>query len=208
MHYSVSVKPRQVDFVNWLETKRNCSVSTRNQRLAALMSFSEYAQNRNFDAAAVFRSSLLKIPVKKKDEKQRPVFTVQEVAILLRMPDERTRTGYRDKVLLSVMYASGARAQEICDLTVGDVLNGTQGLTLVLHGKGGKVRRVGIPGNCANLLTEYLKRSGIEKQYQRHVFSSQTHEHMTLMVRDVGTLADQNKIKDRFQGFFRKGGRP
>ena len=167
-------------FLNWLEAERNCSVSTRNQRLAALMSFSEYAQNRNFDAAAVFRSSLLKIPVKKKDEKQRAVFTVQEVAILLRMPDERTRTGYRDKVLLSVMYASGARAQEICDLTVGDILNGTQGLTLVLHGKGGKVRRVGVPGNCANLLTEYLKRCGIEKQYQRHVFSSQTHEHMTV----------------------------
>ena len=114
-------------FLNWLEAERNCSVSTRNQRLAALMSFSEYAQNRNFDAAAVFRSSLLKIPVKKKDEKQRAVFTVQEVAILLRMPDERTRTGSRDKVLLSVMYASGARAQEICDLTVGDVLNETQG---------------------------------------------------------------------------------
>lgn len=79
MHYSASVKPRQVDFVNWLETKRNCSVSTRNQRLAALMSFSEYAQNKNFDAAAVFRSSLLKIPVKKKDEKQRPVLFIPEI---------------------------------------------------------------------------------------------------------------------------------
>lgn len=55
-------------FLNWLEAERNCSVSTRNQRHAALMSFSEYAQNRNFDAAAVFRSSLLKIPVKKKED--------------------------------------------------------------------------------------------------------------------------------------------
>ena len=92
---------------------------------------------------------------------------------------ERTRTGYRDKVLLSVMYASGARAQEMCDLTVGDILQGTRGLTLILQGKCGKVHRVESPRNCANILAEYPKKRGLEKQYQRHVFSSQTHEHMT-----------------------------
>ncbi len=41
-------------FLNWLETKRNCSAATRNVRLAALSSFAAYAQNRNTDAALVF----------------------------------------------------------------------------------------------------------------------------------------------------------
>lgn len=53
------------EFLDCLESERHCSVSTKNQRLSALLSFSEYAQNRDFEAAAVFRSSLLKIPVKK-----------------------------------------------------------------------------------------------------------------------------------------------
>lgn len=46
------------DFMSWLEHERKCSVTTRNQRLAALYSFSEYAQNYDFDAASTFRSPL------------------------------------------------------------------------------------------------------------------------------------------------------
>ena len=106
------------------------------------------------------------------------------------------------------MYASGARAQEICDLTVGDVLSGTQGVTLVLHGKGGKVRRVGVPRNCANMLTEYLKRCGIEKQYQRHVFSSQTHEHMTVSCVEAIYAKYISASKQQYPELFRQKSYP
>ena len=53
------------EFLDWLETERKCSASTRNHRLSVLNAFSEYAQNRDFEAASVFRASLLKIPYKK-----------------------------------------------------------------------------------------------------------------------------------------------
>lgn len=52
-------------FLDWLENIRKCSVSTRNQRLAALKSFSAYAQVRNIDAFTIFRNSILKISTKK-----------------------------------------------------------------------------------------------------------------------------------------------
>ena len=52
-------------FLDWLEITRSCSASTRNQRLAALKSFSAYAQISNIDAATVFRNSVLKISNKK-----------------------------------------------------------------------------------------------------------------------------------------------
>ena len=35
-------------FLDWLETERKCSVSTRNQRLSAIAAFSLYAQSRDF----------------------------------------------------------------------------------------------------------------------------------------------------------------
>jgi integrase/recombinase XerD len=39
------------EFLDWLENTRNASVSTRNQRLAALKAFSKYAQGmRPFSA--------------------------------------------------------------------------------------------------------------------------------------------------------------
>lgn len=167
-------------FLEWLETERHCSVSTKNQRLSALLSFSEYAQNRDFGAAAVFRSSLLKIPAKKGIQKCRTVFTVTEVTILLQMPNEKGSTGIRDKVLLSLMYASGARAQEICDLTVGNVFfNSNRAASLVLTGKGGKARRIGIPASCSKTMKKYIRYREIENLPGRHVFSSQTHEQMT-----------------------------
>ena len=53
------------DFLSWLETERKCSRSTRNQRHSKLLSFSKYAQNRNFEVASMFRSEILKIPMKK-----------------------------------------------------------------------------------------------------------------------------------------------
>jgi len=168
-------------FLDWLECSRNCCPSTKNQRLSALLSFSKYAQNRNFEAAATFRASLIKLPVKKTGHKIRVSFTADEVKLLLQVPDERSRTGLRDKTLMSVMYASGARAQEICNLKVKDIRfneDGTASLTLV--GKGNKARRIGIPSACAILLKQFIQHRKIEKIAHAHVFSSQTHEIMTV----------------------------
>lgn len=63
-----------LEFLNWLERDRQCKPATRNQRLSALSAFSEYAQNRDFDAASVFRSAVIKIPVKRGKERQGPFF--------------------------------------------------------------------------------------------------------------------------------------
>jgi site-specific recombinase XerD len=168
------------EFLDWIETDRGCSVSTKNQRLSAILSFSEYAQNRDLSAASVFRTSVLKIPMKKGQGKRRAVFTVQEVSLLLRLPNDHTETGLRDKVLLSSMYASGARAQEMCDLTVGDIEFPLKGATLRLRGKGGKSRRISIPDSCAKILRKYIVHKRMEGKADRHVFSSQTHEQMTV----------------------------
>jgi site-specific recombinase XerD len=55
------------------------------------------------------------------------------------------------------MYASGARAQEICDLTVMDVAHDKNGnAILTLLGKGNKPRRVKITADAASLLDKYI----------------------------------------------------
>jgi integrase/recombinase XerD len=126
-------------------------------------------------------STVSNIPQKKKPKKSLSYFTLEEVSVLLRMPDKTTDIEKRDRVLLSVLYASGARAQELCDLTVNDIRFGTK-TSLRLVGKGNKARTITIPDNCAQLLKKHLKRNklDIETQRSRHVFSSQTHEHMTI----------------------------
>ena len=152
-----------LEFLNWLETDRLCKPSTRNQRLSAISAFSEYAQNRDFDAASVFRSAILKIPVKKSILKQRAVFSREEIRILLNLPDENYETGLRDKVLLSLMYATGARAQEICDLMVRDIRMNDTSASITLIGKGSKTRQVGISKKLADTLHKYIVHRDIEK---------------------------------------------
>lgn len=109
-------------FLKWIETERGCSASTRNLRLSALASFSFYAQNRNFEAATVFANAVRRTPVKKEAIQPRITFSLDEVSVLLHLPNPQKRLGFRDQVLLNLMYASGARAQEICDLKVRDFL--------------------------------------------------------------------------------------
>ena len=168
------------EFLRWLETERDCTAATRNQRLSAISSFSEYAQNRDFDAASLFRTAVKRVPSKKTTKKSRAVFTRDEVRILLSIPDERHETGLRDKVLLSMMYATGARAQEICDLRVRDLQFEGTSCVATLTGKGAKTRRVGIGKDCTEIIKGYIRHRGIVSQKAKHVFSSQTHEQMTV----------------------------
>ena len=165
-------------FLNWLERERGCGIATRNQRLTALSSFAAYAQNRTL-GAAVFANVIDAIPVKTQAVSPRISFSLDEVAVLLGLPDKNIAIGLRDCVLLNLMYASGARAQEICDLTVRDVYFLSDATKLTLTGKGQKTRRINIAQPCAVLLKYFLTRRGISKQLDHYIFSSQTHEHMT-----------------------------
>ena len=169
-----------LSFFDWITETRKCSTSTRNQRLAVLLSFSEYAQNRDYDAAAIFRSSVIKIPIKKTVQCSRTWFDFDEIQILLALPDEHTKLGLRDKVLLCVLYATGARAQEICDLTVSWVKASAKGTSIDIIGKGNKRRRVKISDYAATILNRYILKRQIEHSPDSHIFSSQTHEQMTI----------------------------
>lgn len=168
------------DFLSWLEQERKCSRSTRNQRLAALLSFSKYAQNRTFEAASIFRREILKIPMKKAPKKHRPSFSMEEVSLMFSLPDLKQHFGFRDQVLLCTLYASGARAQEICDLKVRSLVNSEIGTSLIITGKGEKTRRIRISDKCATLLKEFIKRRKIADKPDAHIFSSLIHEKMTI----------------------------
>ena len=167
-------------FLRWIEVERGCSVSTRNLRLSALASFAAYAQNRNFEVATVFANAVRMVPVKKKAIQPRTTFTLDEVSALLRLPDPEKRLGFRDQVLLNLMYASGARAQEICDLKGRDFFKEKNLYKMTITGKGNKTRRLVIASPCGILLERYLEDTGRAGQADAYIFSSQTHPQMTI----------------------------
>jgi len=172
------------EFLIWLEKNRECSPSTRNQRRAAIASFAKYAAKKNHIEALPFYVVISRIPQKKMPKvPDIKYFTKEEITKLLSLPNTKTRLGKRDAVLLSVLYASGARAQELCDLTVNDIQYGNE-TTIKLIGKGRKPRIVTIPDNCASLLKGYLNYRNLSMNNSndrlKYVFFSQAHEKMTI----------------------------
>ena len=169
-----------LSFLEWLKMERGCSDITRNQRLAALSSFSSFAQSKSLDGVLVFRQSILSIPLIKVQKAERSFFTKEELKILFSLPDLRTKTGRRDRALLVFMYASGGRAQEICDLKIRDVTSSEGKATVTLHGKGKKARRISIPEKPSKELKDHIERTGKKNKLDAFVFSSQTREQMTV----------------------------
>jgi integrase/recombinase XerD len=167
------------DFIDWLESKRKCSASTRNQRLAALKGFSVYSQACNIDASTIFRNPILIISTKRTALTEKCFFTCEEVKFLLEAVED-SALGRRNKALLVFMYASGARDQEVCDVRVRDIFFTTPHSTVILRGKGNTSRRITIPDRPAQIMLNYLK--GIRKigKADEYVFSSRVNEHMSI----------------------------
>lgn len=143
-----------IGYLDWIEKERNCTISTRNQRLVALHSFFRYVQ-KEVPVNLYEIQKILGIPNKKGPKTIVPYLTGDEMKILLKQPDTATKEGCRYLVLLVVLYDTAARVQELIDLKIKDVRL-TKPAVITLHGKGKKTRQVPIMDKTKKLLEEYL----------------------------------------------------
>jgi site-specific recombinase XerD len=99
--------------------------------------------------------------------------------LLLKQPDKHTPKGRRDLTLISVLYDSGARVQELIDLKVRDVTL-QEPAVITLTGKGNKTRRVPIMKNTASLLQNYLMENKLDNKPSKYenqlFFNNQNHK--------------------------------
>lgn len=153
-----------LDFLEWLEFEKNNSISTRNLRLAAVHSFFRYVQTE--DPTQIFNfQKVISIPIKKAPKTAVDYLTPDAMKILLAQPDKYTRKGRRDLTLMSTLYDSGARVQELIDLKVSDVILTTQPI-IILNGKGNKIRRVPLMNNTRILLEKYIQENYLYKSWK------------------------------------------
>jgi site-specific recombinase XerD len=147
-------------FLDWLEKGRGCSVSTRNQRLAAIHAFFKYMQLEEPTQLHLYQQ-ILAIPRKRIAAPLINYLSKEGIEALLKAPDAKTLHGRRDTVLLSLMYDSGARSQEMADLRVSDLRLAVP-TTVKLTGKGGKGRIVPLMKPTAELLQRYFKEQRLD----------------------------------------------
>jgi site-specific recombinase XerD len=169
-----------VGFLDWIEKERKSSISTRNQRLAALHSFFRYIQKECPENLYEIQK-ILSIPSKKKIKPMIPYLTGNEMKILLEQPDVSTKAGLRDLVLMAVLYDTAARVQELVDLRLKGIRLSDPAV-ITLHGKGQKTRQVPIMGKTKALLENYVDKrkviTGIA-QLENLLFVNQKHQKLS-----------------------------
>ncbi|MGX5689279.1 tyrosine-type recombinase/integrase [Arcticibacter tournemirensis] len=147
---------RVEEWLDWLEKERGCCANTRNQRLALLRSFFSYLMYKHPDRISEWQH-VMSIRPKKPVKKGMKYLTADGVRLFLEQPDRTTARGYRDTIMLTLAIDSGARVQELLDLTPS-CINLGKITTLRIYGKGRKVRTVPLSSKCAAMVKEYLRR--------------------------------------------------
>lgn len=168
---------RVLEFLDHIQTERGNADTTRNQRLAAIKSFFHFLA-RAVPELMHANERIQAIRLKNTDHRPPPSLTVEETQAIVDRPDSGTLVGARDKALLQVMYNTGARVQEVADLTVAD-LHLQAPATVTLTGKGRKTRVVPLWQETAEILTFYLNCREDAGIHSECVFLSGRGGHMT-----------------------------
>lgn len=151
-------------FLDYLERERRSSPRTRNHRLAALHAFFRYVQAEEPDRMLQCQK-ILAIPQRRHARPMVAYLSKEELAEILAQPNLRTPEGRRDAVLLSILYDTGARVQELIDLSVGDVRLDPPAQVRLL-GKGRKMRAVPLMQNTAQLLHDHIHENHFDRPEQ------------------------------------------
>ena len=123
---------------------------------------------------------ILAIPLRRHARPTVGYVSKEELTEILTQPDLRTSDGRRDAVLLSVLYDTGARVQELIDLSVGDVrLDPPAQLRLL--GKGRKMRAVPLMDNTVQLLRDHLQENHLDRpdHFDKPLFQNARHQRLS-----------------------------
>jgi site-specific recombinase XerD len=143
-------------FLDDLERGRHNCARSRNARLAAIRSFFRFATAAD-PLLLPIAQRVLAIPSKRYERALVGFLQPNQIQALLDAPDMSTRTGLRDRLLVTLMYNTGARVSELAALKVGDLSLATGG-SVRLRGKGRKERSVPLWRESVRLLRDWLKR--------------------------------------------------
>ncbi len=191
-------KESVVEFLEWLQSKRNCSNATCNVRLAALHSFFQYLQYQYPENINEWQR-ILSIKTKKTETGFINYLTIDGIKLLMEQPDTSSHKGRRDLAILALMYDSAARVQEIIDLKPSSIRL-DKPYTIRILGKGNKVRIVPLMEEEILYLKRYMTENNLlEAKYGKNpLFFNSRKEKLTragihwILKKYVGMARTQN----------------
>ncbi|MDR1970224.1 MAG: tyrosine-type recombinase/integrase [Candidatus Nomurabacteria bacterium] len=124
---------------------------TQNYHLIALRGFLKYCSRRDI---STYDSNKVELAVKEK-RTSTSYLTLDEVSRLLSAVDVKEKCYLRDRAILSLLFSSGMRVSELCQLNRTDI--NLRRREFQVLGKGNKNRLVFISQSAADALHDYLR---------------------------------------------------
>lgn len=181
-----------LEFLSYLENERNNSITTRNQRLAAICSFIKHIYTKENTYILEFQK-ILNIPYKKSEQKMIEYLSIEALEIFLAQPNLKSKKGRRDLAILVTLYDTGARVSELINLKVKDInFENGNNATVQLLGKGNKRRIVPIISNTVNILQNYISENNLTDKFENYLFTNNSNTKLT----DSGITYIIEKYKD------------
>jgi site-specific recombinase XerD len=160
--------PAILAFLSYLERERKNGVATRNVRLSAIHAFFRFVAARNPEHLDLAQR-ILGIPFKRSPQRAIDYMEYDEIDAVLNAINRSTRQGSRDYALLSTMFNTGCRVQEIADLRIRD-LQLTRPFQVRLFGKGRKERYCPLWPQTATVLRAFCEQRNLDLHSESHVF--------------------------------------
>lgn len=135
---------------------KHLSPSTIEQRMSAVRAFLKWLSKKDLSFIEA-REAMLEVDLPKRVEVPMAWLSVEEVRLILSLPNPKDSAGLRELAMLTVLYDAAARAQEVCNLNVDDV--NPEARSIRLSGKGRKERVVPLSKQAAQILRAHIKRN-------------------------------------------------
>ena len=167
-----------VQYLNNLENIKKNSISTRNQRLAAIKSFFTYLANEDIKYLPLANEISL-IKTKKSVDNTIKYLSVKGIEEILKLPNIANKEGIRDLAILSLMYDSAARVSELINLKCCDI--DLDKKTIFLYGKGRKQRNVPLISQTIKNIEKYMELYKLDNYSNKLLFFNSRGEKLTRM---------------------------
>ncbi|PYT74666.1 MAG: integrase [Acidobacteria bacterium] len=168
---------RVLAFLSYLERDRKNGVTTRNVRLSAIHAFFRYVGTRHPDQLELIQQ-IMGIPFKRALQKAVEYLEYEEIDAVLSAIDQKVFAGRRDYALLTTMFNTAARAQEIVDLSARD-LQLTRPFQVRIFGKGRKERFCPLWPQTAQTLRAFAKERNLDLRSDAKIFLNHRGEALT-----------------------------
>jgi site-specific recombinase XerD len=176
-------------FLDWLETERQCGVSTRNQRLMVLRSFFDYAGKTDCTQVALSVTAQ-NVPLKTAQSKVVEYLSEPALEALLKQPNPSKPKDLRNLFFMILMYDTAARCDEILSMKLRDLRILVQYPIAYLHGKGRKTRTVPMLTKTIQHCERYLRQfhPGESMDSEKPLFYTVIHGKQQPMSQDIVAL--------------------